>query len=48
MHTNQLRHGSSEKCLAILETKDKVVMEDCDRKRESQKWRLENYDPTKL
>lgn len=47
-NTKHLRHGSSEKCLAIIESKDKVVMEECNEFRESQKWRLENYDPTKL
>ncbi|XP_055372588.1 putative polypeptide N-acetylgalactosaminyltransferase 9 isoform X2 [Condylostylus longicornis] len=46
--TQQLRHGSSEKCLAINLTKDKLLMEDCDARYPRQKWRLENYDPSKL
>lgn len=48
INTNQLRHGSSDKCLAIEESKDKVVMVECSNSKENQKWRLENYDPTKL
>lgn len=47
-NTKHIRHGSSEKCLAIIESKDKVVMEECSGTKESQKWRLENYDPSKL
>ncbi|XP_055923316.1 putative polypeptide N-acetylgalactosaminyltransferase 9 isoform X2 [Eupeodes corollae] len=46
--TSQLRHGSSDKCLAINEKKDKVIMEECDENRAWQKWHLENYDPSKL
>lgn len=46
--TKHIRHGSSEKCLAIIESKDKVIMEECSATKESQKWRLENYDPSKL
>lgn len=46
--SKQVRHGSSEKCLAIIESKDKVVMEECSEHREPQKWRMENYDPSKL
>ncbi|XP_054091038.1 putative polypeptide N-acetylgalactosaminyltransferase 9 isoform X1 [Zeugodacus cucurbitae] len=44
----QIRHGSSDKCLAISEKKDKVVMEECDSTQLRQQWRLENYDPSKL
>lgn len=47
-NSKQIRHGSSEKCLAIIQTKDKVIMEECNSTKESQKWRLENYDPSKL
>lgn len=46
--TSQIRHGSSDKCLAINESKDKVIMEECDSNRAWQKWHLENYDPSKL
>ncbi|XP_026479679.1 putative polypeptide N-acetylgalactosaminyltransferase 9 [Ctenocephalides felis] len=45
--TNQIKHGSSEKCLAISETKQKLLMEDCDNAAARQKWTLENYDPSK-
>lgn len=48
INTNQIRHGSSEKCLAVVESKDKVVMEECNAHKETQKWKLENYDPNKL
>ncbi|XP_004517479.1 putative polypeptide N-acetylgalactosaminyltransferase 9 isoform X2 [Ceratitis capitata] len=44
----QIRHGSSDKCLAISEKKDKVVMEECDSNQLRQQWKLENYDPSKL
>lgn len=47
-NSKQIRHGSSEKCLAIIQSKDKVIMEECSTTKESQKWRLENYDPSKL
>ncbi|XP_065369181.1 putative polypeptide N-acetylgalactosaminyltransferase 9 isoform X2 [Calliphora vicina] len=46
--TKQIRHGSSDKCLAISEKRDKVLMEECNRNRLRQHWRLENYDPSKL
>lgn len=45
--SKQIRHGSSDKCLAILENKEKLTMEACDKNRERQKWLLENYDPSK-
>lgn len=45
--TKQLRHGSSEKCLSINAAKSKPVMLECDAHKDSQKWTLENYDPTK-
>lgn len=43
-----LRHGSSDKCLAINESKQKLVMADCDASVEAQKWLFQNYDPSKL
>ncbi|XP_038109974.1 LOW QUALITY PROTEIN: putative polypeptide N-acetylgalactosaminyltransferase 9 [Culex quinquefasciatus] len=43
-----LRHGSSDKCLAINESKQKLVMADCDAAVEAQKWLFQNYDPSKL
>lgn len=45
--TQQLRHGSSDKCLAISDNKKKVLMEECNVAKEQQKWKLENYDPSK-
>ncbi|XP_067626515.1 putative polypeptide N-acetylgalactosaminyltransferase 9 isoform X2 [Eurosta solidaginis] len=44
----QIRHGPSDKCLAISEKKDKVLMEECDTNQLRQQWKLENYDPSKL
>lgn len=46
--THHIRHGSSEKCMAISKNKDKVVMEACDPKEKRQMWTMENYDPKKL
>ncbi|XP_073812248.1 polypeptide N-acetylgalactosaminyltransferase 9 isoform X1 [Musca autumnalis] len=46
--TKQIRHGSSDKCLAISEKRDKIVMEECNGGQLRQQWRLENYDPSKL
>uniref|UniRef100_A0A1B0CSE3 Polypeptide N-acetylgalactosaminyltransferase n=2 Tax=Lutzomyia longipalpis TaxID=7200 RepID=A0A1B0CSE3_LUTLO len=45
--TKQIRHGSSEKCIAINEAKTKVTMEECDVHKEQQKWQMQNYDPSK-
>uniref|UniRef100_A0A1Q3G2H7 Polypeptide N-acetylgalactosaminyltransferase n=1 Tax=Culex tarsalis TaxID=7177 RepID=A0A1Q3G2H7_CULTA len=43
-----LRHGSSDKCLAINESKQKLIMADCDASVDAQKWLFQNYDPSKL
>ncbi|XP_018325840.2 putative polypeptide N-acetylgalactosaminyltransferase 9 isoform X2 [Agrilus planipennis] len=43
-----LRHGSSQKCLAINAAKTKLSMESCRTDIERQKWKLENYDASKL
>ncbi|XP_063917716.1 putative polypeptide N-acetylgalactosaminyltransferase 9 isoform X2 [Zophobas morio] len=43
-----LRHGSSDKCLAINEAKNKLLMEQCDGDSSRQQWSLENYDANKL
>ncbi|XP_055538306.1 putative polypeptide N-acetylgalactosaminyltransferase 9 isoform X2 [Wyeomyia smithii] len=43
-----LRHGSSDKCLAINESKQKLIMADCDPLVDAQKWVFQNYDPSKL
>jgi len=46
--TKQLHHGSSGKCLAINENKDKLIMEECDPRFVRQQWLMENYDSSKL
>lgn len=46
--TNQLRHGSSDKCLSMTENKKKILMEECSKHKEPQKWKLQNYDASKL
>ncbi|XP_028137664.1 putative polypeptide N-acetylgalactosaminyltransferase 9 [Diabrotica virgifera virgifera] len=43
-----LRHGSSDKCLAINDIKTKLVMERCNPDVQRQQWSLENYDKSKL
>ncbi|XP_025410647.1 putative polypeptide N-acetylgalactosaminyltransferase 9 isoform X2 [Sipha flava] len=45
-HSKQLRHGSSRKCLAINDTKDKLLMEECDVTLPKQMWQFENYNAT--
>lgn len=42
----QLRHGSSRKCLAIDETKEKLLMEECDLLQPRQMWQFENFNAT--
>ncbi|XP_036149745.1 putative polypeptide N-acetylgalactosaminyltransferase 9 isoform X2 [Monomorium pharaonis] len=46
--TNHIRHGSSDKCLAITENKQQLVMEECSSNAPRQRWSFENYDPSKL
>ncbi|KAK5641529.1 hypothetical protein RI129_010076 [Pyrocoelia pectoralis] len=45
--TKLVRHGSSDKCLAINESKTKLVMEQCNSELTRQRWTLENYDHSK-
>ncbi|XP_069186089.1 putative polypeptide N-acetylgalactosaminyltransferase 9 isoform X1 [Procambarus clarkii] len=45
--TNRITHGSSKKCLAITQDRKKLVMEDCNLSESRQKWKFENYDPSK-
>nr|XP_053630695.1 putative polypeptide N-acetylgalactosaminyltransferase 9 isoform X3 [Cherax quadricarinatus] len=45
--TNRITHGSSKKCLAISQDRKKLVMEDCNLSESRQKWKFENYDPSK-
>ncbi|XP_032597060.1 putative polypeptide N-acetylgalactosaminyltransferase 9 isoform X1 [Drosophila grimshawi] len=47
-NTKLLHHGSSGKCLAINESRDKLIMEECDASHLRQHWVLENYDSSKL
>ncbi|GLH14171.1 Putative polypeptide N-acetylgalactosaminyltransferase 9 [Gryllus bimaculatus] len=46
--TQLIQHGSSKKCLAISENKQKLLMTECDRRKENQQWKFANYDPSKL
>ncbi|XP_012282827.1 putative polypeptide N-acetylgalactosaminyltransferase 9 isoform X2 [Orussus abietinus] len=46
--TKQIRHGSSDKCLAITESKQRLLMEECSSSAPRQRWSFENYDPSKL
>ncbi|XP_066583041.1 putative polypeptide N-acetylgalactosaminyltransferase 9 isoform X2 [Prorops nasuta] len=46
--TKQIRHGSSDKCLAITESKSRLLMEECNTAVQRQRWSFENYDPSKL
>ncbi|KAI4498267.1 hypothetical protein M0802_006753 [Mischocyttarus mexicanus] len=46
--TKQIRHGSSDKCLAITESKQRLLMEECSSSESRQRWSFENYDPSKL
>ncbi|XP_052902160.1 putative polypeptide N-acetylgalactosaminyltransferase 9 isoform X1 [Anopheles moucheti] len=43
-----LRHGSSDRCLAINEAKNKLIMQDCNAAVEAQRWSFQNYDSSKL
>ncbi|KAH8375324.1 hypothetical protein KR200_008834 [Drosophila serrata] len=47
-NTKQLHHGTSGKCLAISDSKDRLVMEECNNSLSRQQWSLENYDSSKL
>uniref|UniRef100_A0A182IUW7 Polypeptide N-acetylgalactosaminyltransferase n=1 Tax=Anopheles atroparvus TaxID=41427 RepID=A0A182IUW7_ANOAO len=46
--THLLRHGSSDRCLAINEAKNKLIMQDCNAAVEAQRWLFQNYDASKL
>ncbi|XP_063384301.1 putative polypeptide N-acetylgalactosaminyltransferase 9 isoform X2 [Cydia fagiglandana] len=43
-----LKHGSSEKCMAISENKSKIIMESCNEDEIRQLWTLENFRPDRL
>lgn len=46
--TKLMQHGSSKKCLAISENKQKLLMEECNPLAPQQQWKFDNYDPSKL
>ncbi|KAK6620257.1 putative polypeptide N-acetylgalactosaminyltransferase 9 [Polyplax serrata] len=46
--TNLIQHGSSKKCLTLANSKQKLLMEDCDEMEPRQKWIFQNYDASKL
>ncbi|KAK0075594.1 hypothetical protein PV325_006665 [Microctonus aethiopoides] len=48
LQTRQIKHGSSEKCLAITESKQRLLMEECSQSVARQRWSFENYDSSKL
>ncbi|XP_053610097.1 putative polypeptide N-acetylgalactosaminyltransferase 9 isoform X3 [Plodia interpunctella] len=43
-----IKHGSSEKCMAISRKKDKIVMEVCNDQETRQMWNMENFNPARL
>lgn len=47
-NTKLLKHGSSEKCMAISRNKDKIVMETCNDGENRQMWNMENFNPDRL
>ncbi|CRK88374.1 CLUMA_CG002151, isoform A [Clunio marinus] len=48
LDTKQLHHKSSDRCMAISNDNQKLLMEDCNQHREAQKWLFENYDASKM
>lgn len=47
-HTKQIKHGSSEKCMAINSKKTKIAMETCFPGEKRQMWNMENFNPSRL
>ncbi|XP_022837756.1 putative polypeptide N-acetylgalactosaminyltransferase 9 isoform X3 [Spodoptera litura] len=43
-----LKHGSSEKCMAVSRNKDKIVMETCSESESRQMWSMENFNANRL
>lgn len=41
-----LKHGSSRKCLAISDKKDRLLMESCQPKEPRQRWKFSTYNPS--
>lgn len=48
LQTKLLKHGSSEKCMAVSRNKDKIVMETCNDSESRQMWSMENFNPDRL
>ncbi|XP_041979077.1 putative polypeptide N-acetylgalactosaminyltransferase 9 isoform X3 [Aricia agestis] len=46
--TKLIKHGSSEKCMAISRNKEKIVMETCNEDEKRQMWNMENFHPDRL
>lgn len=46
--TQLLKHGSSEKCMAISRNKDKIIMESCNEAESRHMWTMENFNPSRL
>ncbi|KAJ8721938.1 hypothetical protein PYW08_004340 [Mythimna loreyi] len=46
--TKLLKHGSSEKCMAITKNKDKIVMETCNESETRQMWTMENFNQDRI
>lgn len=46
--TNTIQHGSSKKCLAISESKQRLLMAECNLRALEQHWRFENFNASKL
>ncbi|XP_061383662.1 putative polypeptide N-acetylgalactosaminyltransferase 9 isoform X3 [Danaus plexippus] len=46
--TKLIKHGSSEKCMAISRKKDKIVMETCNERENRQQWNMENFNADRL
>ncbi|XP_075977482.1 polypeptide N-acetylgalactosaminyltransferase 9 isoform X2 [Anticarsia gemmatalis] len=47
-NTKLLKHGSSEKCMAVSRNKDKIVMETCNENEGRQMWNMENFNRDRL
>lgn len=48
LQTKLLKHGSSEKCMAITRNKDKIAMETCNESETRQMWSMENFNAKRL
>ena len=46
LQSETLKHGSSRKCLAISEKKDRLLMESCQPKEPRQRWKFSTYNPS--